>query len=177
MHHLPTNIQDLFDAESYLGCKQTYYRWLAPHWISRLYPATPKNAKNYLATSLRLTWQTVLQIWTLWHTHLHPSNHKQEDHSQVQATVIQIFCHTQQHPIFQDVVNLLTPDQIMTWPTQHRALYGSGLPTATTTCKCTKKHLSYKLNCAHMIFDASLNSSLAPTAPIPQIDIYGATPS
>jgi len=31
MDSMPANIQALFDAQSYLSCKQLYYRWLMPH--------------------------------------------------------------------------------------------------------------------------------------------------
>jgi len=66
MHHLPTNIQALFEAQSYLGWKQLYYGWFTPLWISTIGYHHPQiNGKNYMAKSLRLTWQAVLQIWTL----------------------------------------------------------------------------------------------------------------
>jgi len=74
----------------------------------------------------RITWQKALgspgkQSFRYghlgWNTHLHPSNHKQKDCSQLQAAVHQVFLQAVQDPILQDLVNSLTPDQIMTRPT------------------------------------------------------------
>jgi len=154
MHHLPTKIQVLFDAQSYLGFKQLYYAWLTPHWISTIEYHHPEiNCKNYMAKSPRLTWQAVLHIWTLQNVHLHPSNHKQEDCSQLQAAANQFFHQAQQDPtILQDLVDSLTPDRIMTWPTWLIWAVGYQLPQPHAS---SQKHFSYKLDCTHMISNAT----------------------
>ena len=172
MHHLPTKIQVLFDAQSYLGFKQLYYAWLTPHsWISTIEYHHPEiNGKNYMAKSPRLTWQAVLHIWTLQNVHLHPSNHKQEDCSQLQAAANQFFHQAQQDPtILQDLVDSLTPDRIMTWPTWLIWTVGYQLPQPHAR---SQKTLQLQAWLHTQDIQCYLNPSLALTAPIPQIKIY-----
>jgi len=77
------------------------------------------NGANYYdAQGLELIWKAVLQVWKIQNQHLHPSSHKQEDHSLLEADVCHIFQEAQQDPILQDMIAHTTPEQVLSKPTR-----------------------------------------------------------
>jgi len=65
------------------------------------------------------TWKTVLDIWTIWNKHLHPTDPQQADQTQLQATVQQIFHNIQNDPNLQDILTYTTAEAIMAQPTRN----------------------------------------------------------
>jgi len=119
-HHLPNELHALFSAQEQLGWKQLYYGCLTPLWSELLQQYHPQiNSRIYLAKVITLIWQAMLRVWKLHNDHLHPGNLEQEDRSQLQAAVNQIFFEARQDPQLQVLIENLNPDQIMSRPT-HR---------------------------------------------------------
>jgi len=48
------------------------------------------NAVHYYMKHIVFIWQAVLRIWNIQNQHLHPTNHLQDDCTQLQAAVNQI---------------------------------------------------------------------------------------
>jgi len=116
--HLPHDLHLLYSTQAHLGWKQLYYSCFMPLWICLLNHHHPQlNGSIYLTKIITLIWQSVLKIWKVCNDHLHPSNPEQEDHSQLQAAVNQIFFEACQDPILQTLVENLTAEQIMNRPT------------------------------------------------------------
>jgi len=91
-HHLPHNISNLYQSQERLGWKQLYYGQFATQWIPLLTHYHPQlNGLHYITKIVVLSWQSVLQVWGLRNAHLHPGNLEQEDRSQLQAAINQIF--------------------------------------------------------------------------------------
>jgi len=119
-HHLPHDISNLYQSQERLGWKQLYYGWFATQWIPLLTHYHPQlYGLHYITMVVVLIWQSVLQVWGLWNWHLHPGNLEQEDRSQLQAAVNQIFFEAHQDPLLQAMVEHLDPDHIMQLPTHH----------------------------------------------------------
>jgi len=116
-HHLPTDLNNLYSSQHRMGWKQLYYRWFTPLWHDLLQTYHPQvNGNHYCTKILQLIWQATLKIWKICNEHLHPGNPEQEDRSQLQAAVDQIFEEAQHNPQLQVLVENLDPDQIMTCP-------------------------------------------------------------
>jgi len=97
-----------------------YYGRLTPLWSELLQQYHPQiNSRIYLAKVITLTWQAMLRVWKLHNDHLHLGNPDQEDCSQLQATVHQIFFEAWQDPQLQVLIKNLDPNQIMSCPTCH----------------------------------------------------------
>jgi len=64
-----------------------------------------------------MIWQSILQVWAVCNAHLHPENHKQEDCSQLQATVNQIIFKASQDPLLQALVENIDTEELMAQPT------------------------------------------------------------
>ncbi len=119
-HHLPTDLEELYLKQAGLGWWQLYYGCLTPLWAELIQQHHPQlNSNIYLAKSTQLVWQAMLQIWKMCNEHLHPGNRDQEDRSQLQAAVNQIFAEASQDPQLQVMIKNLSPDQIMSQPTRH----------------------------------------------------------
>jgi len=97
-----------------LGWQQLYYGRLTPLWAELIQQYHPQlNSNIYLTKCTTLVWQATLQIWKLRNEHLHPGNRDQEDCSQLQAAVNQIFAEASQDLQLQAMIENLSPDQIM----------------------------------------------------------------
>jgi len=93
--HLPHDLHALYSAQEQLGWKQLYYGCLTPIWSELLQQYHPQiNSIIYFAKIITLIWQAMLKVWKLHNDHLHLGNPEQEDHSQLQAAVHQIFFET-----------------------------------------------------------------------------------
>jgi len=91
-HHLPTDLDTLYSTQEQMGWWQLYYGCITPLWLELLQQHHPQlNSNIYLAKITALVWQAILKIWKMRNEHLHPGNPDQEDHSQLQAAVNQIF--------------------------------------------------------------------------------------
>jgi len=78
-------------------------------WITLLDFYQPLvNGLQYFTKVVTVTWQAILQIWTLQNVNLPPDNPEQEECSQLKAAVNQIFFEAQQDPLLHVLVeNLL----------------------------------------------------------------------
>jgi len=118
-NHLPHDIHHLYQAQEQLGWKQLYYGRFSLVCIQLLEHYHPQvNGLHYLAKSVTMIWQSVLQVWAVCNAHLHPGNHEQEDQSQLQATVNQIIFEASQDPLLQALVENIDTEQIMAQPTR-----------------------------------------------------------
>jgi len=92
---------------------------------SHLYGPNYSNSTIHSSTAsstakiITLMWQAMLKAWKLQNDHLHLGNPDQEDCSQLQAAVNQIFFEAQQDPQLQAMIKNLDPNQIMSHPTCH----------------------------------------------------------
>jgi len=119
LHHLPHDLAQLYQSQERLGWKQLYYGRFVIQWIPILTQYHPQlNGLHYITKIAVLIWQSVLKVWGLWNTHLHPGNPEQEDCSQLQAAVNQTFFEAHQDPLLQALVDHLDPDHIMHLPTR-----------------------------------------------------------
>jgi len=117
-NHLPHDLHHLYQAQEHLKWKQIYYGHISKSWIILLGHYHPQvNGRHYLEKSVTMIWQLVHQVWALWNNHLHPGNHEQEDCSQLQAGVNQIFFEASQDPLLHALVENIDPEQIMAQPT------------------------------------------------------------
>jgi len=117
-HHLPTDLEALYLTQAQIGWCQLYYGRLTPLWAELIQQHHPQiNSNIYLTKCTTLVWQATLQIWKLRNEHLHPGNRDQEDRSQLQAAVNQIFAEASKDPQLQAMIENLSPDQIMSRPT------------------------------------------------------------
>jgi len=117
-HHLPHDLTELYHRQESLGWKQLYYGHLTPLWIHLLGHYHPQiNGWTYFTKVNMLIWKAVLQVWKLQNSHLHPSSHKQEDCSYLQAAVNQFCYEAQQDPYLHRLVEHLDPAQILSHPT------------------------------------------------------------
>jgi len=113
-HHAPGDIQALFEQQACLGWRQLYYGRFSPLWVETMQQHHPQiNSINYYSKCLTLIWEAVLKIWKIRNQHLHPSSYQQEDRTLLELEVQQIFQEAQQDFLLQDMLNAITPEQIL----------------------------------------------------------------
>jgi len=116
--HLPHDLCTLYCAQEGLGWKQLYYGHLTPLWIHMMNFYHPQvNGLQYFTKEISLKWQAVFQIWKIQNTHSHLENPEQEECSQLQAAVNQVFFEAKSGPLLQALIDHITPAQIMNCPT------------------------------------------------------------
>jgi len=117
LHHLPTDLNNLYSAQYQMGWKQLYYGRMTPLWHALLQLYHPHvNGNHYCTKVIQLIWQATLKIWKICNAHLHPGNPEHEDRSQLQAAVNQIFEEARRDPQLQVLVENIDPEQIMARP-------------------------------------------------------------
>jgi len=117
LHHLPQDFNNLYLAQHKMGWKQLYYGWLTPIWHELLHTYHPQvNGNHYCTKILQLIWQATLKIWKIRNAHLHLGHPEQEDRSQLQAAVNQIFEEARRDPQLQVLIENIHPEQIMECP-------------------------------------------------------------
>ena len=72
----------------------------------------------YYTRCVQLIWQATIQVWKLRNQHQHPSSYTQEDRRLLEAEVHRIFQEAQQDPILQEMIDNITPEQILSRPTR-----------------------------------------------------------
>jgi len=118
-HHLPQDIQALYDQQQWLSWKQLYYGRFLPQWIKVMQLHHPQiNGVTYYLQCLTFIWTAVIKVWRLQNQHLHPHFYEQEDHSILKAAVHCIFQEAQQDPNLQAMIENLEPEQILSQPTR-----------------------------------------------------------
>ncbi len=115
--HKPTHHQ-IFKAQEQLGWQQLFYGWQAMEWhiaCNLMHPMT--NSMHYYTKCLTLIWKAVIQVWTICNKHLHPTDQRLADRTQLQNSVYQIFHNIQKDPNLKDLLTYTNPEHIMTKPT------------------------------------------------------------
>jgi len=117
--HAPYDVIQLYQRQEQLGWRQLYYGRISPAWITGIQSYHPQtNGTLYYTRCVQLIWQATIQVWKLRNQHQHPSSYTQEDRRLLEAEVHQIFQEAQQDPILSDMIENLTPEQILSRPTR-----------------------------------------------------------
>jgi len=101
-------------VQEQLGWRQLYYRRISPAWINGIQFYHPQtNGMLYYTRCVQLIWQATIQVWKLRNQHQHPSSYTQEDCRLLEVEVHRIFQEAQQDPILQEMIDNITPEQIL----------------------------------------------------------------
>ncbi len=95
------------------GCTaEAWYHYMRHH-------APHINSYHFFAKVIQLGWQTILKSWKMQNGHIHPPIMTQNDHSQLQTALKQIFYETQQDPNLHALITHTTVKEIMCHPTKY----------------------------------------------------------
>jgi len=82
-------------------------------------PCTANKQLIFFAKVIQLGWQTVLKSWKMQNGHLHPPIMTQNDHSQLQTAVEQIFYEEQHDPNLHALITHTIVKEIMCHPMKY----------------------------------------------------------
>jgi len=117
-HHLiqQASVQEAMQQQTNLGWKQLIYGCLTRAWTTLLHTQAPQiNSNNFFSKLIYQGWMTLITIWKIQNTHLHPPNNNLNDCTQLYAIVENIFHMVHNNPILSTLLNYTTVDQIMQW--------------------------------------------------------------
>jgi len=104
-YHITWTAQNL-QQPTEIRMATAHYSRIAPHWVIKCNRCHPHvNGTHYYIHCITTIWRAVLKIWNIRNQHLYAADSKLCHHTQLQATVLQIFHNIQQDPMLQDMLS------------------------------------------------------------------------